>query len=281
MRPALASLAAVLVACGANQTHPIRQAYVAPQQQALACVPNLDGRIDANELQAAVGIPESLLVSPAGVTRAVDLEGAVDDQGHRTWDFGTDYADDQVARIAAQDLSGKWYANSFPTGQFATAIDAADTLEGVYLHDDQAVWLLGIASTQEHPPEGQTLLVYSQPVVLFRFPLQVGASWVSAGEVQNGVIRDLPYAGRDTYQVSVDAAGELILPDLTFQQALRVRTALTQEPAVGASVQRQQTSFIVECFGEVARATSQNNETNQDFTTAAELRRLSLERSTP
>jgi hypothetical protein len=36
----------------------------------------------------------------------------------------------------------------------------------------------------------------------------------------------------------------------------------------------RQTSFFFECFGEVARATSQPNETQDDFTTAAELRRL-------
>ena len=35
-----------------------------------------------------------------------------------------------------------------------------------------------------------------------------------------------------------------------------------------------QISFLFECFGEVARATSQPNETNQDFTTAAEVRRF-------
>jgi hypothetical protein len=31
---------------------------------------------------------------------------------------------------------------------------------------------------------------------------------------------------------------------------------------------------MFECFGEIARATSQPNETNDDFTTAAELRRF-------
>ena len=46
---------------------------------------------------------------------------------------------------------------------------------------------------------------------------------------------------------------------------------------VGASTSRRQVSFLFECFGEVARATSLPDETVVDFTTAAELRRLSLE----
>jgi hypothetical protein len=50
---------------------------------------------------------------------------------------------------------------------------------------------------------------------------------------------------------------------------------------VGPSVITQQSSWLFECFGEVARATSAVGETNPDFTTAAEVRRLSLQRSTP
>jgi hypothetical protein len=36
-------------------------------------------------------------------------------------------------------------------------------------------------------------------------------------------------------------------------------------------------SFLFECFGEIARATSLPNETTEDFTTASETRRLALE----
>jgi hypothetical protein len=48
------------------------------------------------------------------------------------------------------------------------------------------------------------------------------------------------------------------------------------QPAVGATVITRQTSFLFECFGEVARATSVQNEENEKFTTAAEVRRLGL-----
>ena len=71
-----------------------------------------------------------------------------------------------------------------------------------------------------------------------------------------------------------DAMGAIDLPQLTFDQVHRVRTKVTVEPAVGATVVRRQVSFFAECFGEVARVTSQNDEPEADFTTAAELRRL-------
>jgi hypothetical protein len=35
-------------------------------------------------------------------------------------------------------------------------------------------------------------------------------------------------------------------------------------------------SFFFQCFGEVARATSQTNDTNENFTTAAQVRRFGL-----
>jgi hypothetical protein len=94
--------------------------------------------------------------------------------------------------------------------------------------------------------------------------------------VKNGTVRGLAYAGKDTYETQVDGLGELRLPDLTFQQALRVRTRVILQPAVGATVITRQTSFLFECFGEVARATSVQNEENEKFTTAAEVRRLGL-----
>jgi hypothetical protein len=69
----------------------------------------------------------------------------------------------------------------------------------------------------------------------------------------------------------------MILPHLTFTDAYRVRTKVTVEPAVGGvTVTRRQVSFLFECFGEVARATSRDDEALEDFTQAAEVRRFSL-----
>ena len=268
---------ACLVACGDNLTPPPeRDPYVPGDPETPTCWPDLDGRIEPDELQAAIGIPASYLVSPAGADREVDLSGETADGGVRLWDWSTDLADDQVAALSAAPLTGRWYEASFPGGQFVAPLDAGATLEAVYRHDDAALWLLGIASGEPDPAQGRTLLVYDAPVAAYRFPLEPGAEWVAVGEIRDGTLLGLPYAGRDVYEVSDDALGRLELPDLSFTQAHRVRSRVTVEPAVGASVSRRVVSFMFECFGEVARAQSRDDEDAEDFTTAVEVRRLGL-----
>jgi hypothetical protein len=192
------------------------------------------------------------------------------------WDLATDYADDRVAKLSAQPLAGHWFAGSFPGGEYVVPIDAGGTVLGVYSEDGMNLLLHGLASAVENPPEGKTLLPYQAPVALYRYPLEVGKTWVSVGEVRNATLRGLPYAGRDTYQVNVDQSGRLELPDVTFTQALRARTSVTVEPVAGPTVSRRQVSWLFECFGEVARAVSVDGETKDDFTTTSELRRLGL-----
>ena len=264
------------MSCGDNQTNQEHTDYDGGAPAPLACTPNLDGKIEARELQAAVGIPLSYLFSPPGKTRAVDLAGKQDAQGHLTWDFAVDYADDQVVHTQASAIKGKWYAASFPDSAFVVPSDAAARVEGIYVYDASGYHLLGLASFIESPPEGKTLYVYQTPVDIFRFPIAPGQTYTSTGTVKNAMLRGLPYAGSDTYLVNVDGSGTLSLPSISFSQALRVRTTLTATPIAGMAVTTRQTSFLFECFGEVARATSANNETQDNFTTAAEVRRLGL-----
>jgi hypothetical protein len=266
---------ALVASCSDNSTFlPENAAYTLDGQAPLSCVPNLDGVITSSELQAAIGAVETYLVSPSGKTEPVDLDGALDSSGQRVWNWSTSLATDQSFVLTPKALGSQWYASSFPSGQFVLPYDAADTVEAVYIHDDQAIRLLGIASTQENPAAGKTLLVYGTPVVLYQFPLQVGASWMSSGTSTKATLRGLPYAGTDTYATQVDASGVMELPDFTFTQVLRVRTLVTIAPVAGETTTQRQVSFLFECFGEVARATSQLNEPNADFTTAAEIRRL-------
>jgi len=268
-------LLAALAACGDNITVPTdRDPAADPEPQPLECVPNLDEQIDESELQPAIGTPVRYVVSPPGETRTVDLAGDEDEDGELVWDFATDFADDQALTVTAAGLEGKWYASYFAEGAFVTPFDKDGDLESVGLVRQDALVLLGIVSRDEDPGEGQTLLVYEPPIVVLQFPVEVGQEFVSAGEIINGVALGLPYAGRDTYEVTVDAMGRLDLPQLTFEQVFRVRTKVTVEPAVGAAVVRHQTSFFSECFAEVARATSSDDEPSADFSEAAELRRL-------
>ncbi|MGH7296627.1 MAG: hypothetical protein ACRELB_16935 [Polyangiaceae bacterium] len=272
----LACVACLAGGCEANQTHGEEHAqYEAGTAAPLSCVPNLDGVIDSTELAPVLGVAVSYLVSPSGVTRAVNVAGGQDGQGHLVWDFGTYYADDQIASIAASSLQGKWYASSFPSGQFATPYDAADTLEAVYSQDSGGLYLQGIASTQESPPEGKTLYVYETPVTLYVFPLQPGATWTTTGVVRQQTLRGItPYDGQDTYVGTDVATGQLVLPAYTFTQAHRLKFTVTATPSAGAPIVTRQDSYVSECFGEVARATATPGETNDDFTTASEVRRF-------
>jgi hypothetical protein len=278
LRIALVAMPALTASCGDNQTPaPAHPAYDGGVATALSCVPNLDGKIESRELVPQIGIPASYLVNPSGKDRTVDIVGQTN-AGKLTWSFGVDFADDQVAKIEAQKLDGKWYAGSFPgiANAVVVASDLAGRTEGVYTQDDTGFFLHGIASTLPAPPEGKTLLVYTAPVMLYRFPLQSGDAWTSVGEVKNGTLRGLPFASRDTYEVKVDGSGELDLPDFVLTQALRVRTNVSISPSAGALTTQRQVGFLFECLGEVTRATSKLNEPDENFTTASELRRLGL-----
>lgn len=278
-RCAVAAALLGLLGCGCddNLTHPEGpEAFEPAPVTPLACVPNLDGRIEADELAPALGVPVSFLVSPDGVERGVDLAGVVDEDGRRVWDWAAEDPTDQVATFQAAAITGRWYASSFPSGAFVVPIDAGLATEGVYTHDEDAILLHGLASAEEAPIAGQSLLVYETPIAVYRFPLEPGQTWTTSGDVKNGVLFGLPYAGRDTYEVSVEGGGRLMLPDLSFSQALRVSTRVVVSPAVGAPTSRRQVSFLFECFGEVARATSRADEEAEDFGVAAEVRRLGL-----
>ncbi|NUO51305.1 MAG: hypothetical protein HOV80_20815 [Polyangiaceae bacterium] len=267
-------LVLALAGCGDNLTiPPDRDPATDPDPLPLGCVPNLDGRIDASELQPAIGTQISYVVSPPGVSRSIDVVGTTTD-GEPAWDFATDYADDQSLVVVPANLSGKWYAASFPEGAFVTPFNREGTLESIGMAREDAIVLLGLASKEADPAEGRTLLVYTTPIVVLSLPVEAGQTYTSVGEIVNGTVQGLPYAGRDTYEVSVDAVGEIDLPQLTFEEVHRVRTKVTVEPAVGTSVVRRQVSFYAECFAEVARATSADDETEENFTQAAELRRL-------
>lgn len=270
----LATATCLLLGCGDNQTIIDRDAYVSPEPAPLACVPNLDGEITETELAAAIGVPVRYLVSPAGVTREVNTVGATNEEDVLVWDLSTDLADDQEIVVTPETIEGKWYAGSFPADVFITPFDAGARTDSVGRLDETGLYLHGLASREENPPEGQTLLVYDPPITVLQFPIRPGSSYESTGAILNGTLRGIPYAGSDTYEVVVDATGQLELPQLTFEQAHRVRTRVTVAPSVGAPQVQHQVSYFFECFGEVARATSELDETDPFFAVASEVRRL-------
>lgn len=276
MKRLMPTIAALLVACSGQPSGEDTDydPYQRPDAAQLECVPNLDGRVDADELQPALGVEANYIVSPAGETRTVDLKGESKSGKGRLWDWSATNQQDQKLGISAREIDGKWYADSFPNGEFALPIDLSGETEGVYRGTDAKMLLLGVASKKKNPSSGKTLLKYESPVEVYRFPVKKGDKWVSTGKVNDGTLRGAPYAGKDVYRVEVKAVGEMKLPNFTFEQVHRVDTQVTVQPAAGKSVARRQVSFLAECFGEVARATSKDGVTKDNFTTAAEVRRL-------
>jgi hypothetical protein len=246
---------------------------------ALECLPNLDGVITADELPVALEqAVDYLVTSPA----TVDIGGQFGDDGVRVWSFTAESAADREVTFAAAPLGAQWYADSFPGGEIVVANDVDGTIESIYRKDESALWLLGLASREENPGAGKTLIRYQSPVALFRFPLASGDRYTEVGDVVAGTLNGLAYTGTDTYEIEVDGSGRLELPYVQFTQAHRVRVHVTAAPAAGGvTTSRRQVSFLFECFGEVARATSKPDESNPDFTDAAELRRFALSRRKP
>jgi len=267
--------APVTAGCGDNLTlPPQRDPASAGDSQPLECIPDLNGKLERDELAAAIGVPINYLVSPPGVERPVDLKGSLDGDGKTVWNFSVDYADDQALVITPSTPADQWYEPFFEVeGAFITPFDAGGRVVSVGVLQDDGLYLLGVASAEEEPSDGQTLLVYSQPVLILALPVEVGDEYVSVGEVVDGMAFGLPYAGRDVYEVAVDAIGAADLPQLSFDQVHRVVTKVTVEPVVGTSASRRQVSFYAECFAEVARAAADGDD-DALFGTATELRRL-------
>ena len=163
----------------------------------------------------------------------------------------------------------------FPGGTFVT--DAGEDLDGVFHQDETGLFLHGTASHEPMPSGGKTLVRYTEPVAVLRFPLADGDAFGTTAQIPAGVIAGLPFIGTDQIDVEVVGEGRLDLPYVRFSPVLRVRTHVVRKPSTGSPVVgRRSTSFLFECFGEVAHAESKVDETNADFTTAATLRRFAL-----
>jgi hypothetical protein len=244
-----------IAACGTNETP---QPMPAPDLP--SCVPNRDGMITADELPIALGATVDYYTS---ANTQVALTGDV-------VDLSQERASDQVIALGPTALGTQWYAASFPNGQFV--VDAGSGLDGIYHQDDRALWLDGTASQMNDA--NKTLIVYPTPLPVLRFPVTDGESYTSSVAI-TATIDGLPFNGMDQLDVDVTAADRLDVPYVQFSPVLRVREKAVRTTGQ-ASVTKRTTIFLFECFGEVARAESKQDETNADFTTAEYLRRFAL-----
>jgi hypothetical protein len=118
----------------------------------------------------------------------------------------------------------------------------------------------------------QTKLTYASPIPAVKLPLQLDLAWTATSAV-SGTASGIAAFYNESYDVKVDAKGKAITPFGEFS-VLRVRTVLTRTVGALPTITRS-FGFVAECFGTIATITSNANETATDFTTAAEIRRLS------
>ena len=233
------------------------------------CRGNNDGTIERGELSFPVGVSVNYLANPSGTTATVAPAGT-QAGGVTEWDLTSTAGD--VHKLTLEALAGKWFAASFPGATYATTTDLASGTLGIFRVADEGLYILGYAS--ETP--NQTLLVYDTPILSLKFPVTLGDAWVATAHIVNGTLDGMPYAGLDTYKISIDARGTAVLPFLSFANTMRVHVDLTQTVPGGVSVTRIQYLFFHECYGELGRMVSVVDEPNEIFTNAGEFRRLAL-----
>ena len=144
-------------------------------------------------------------------------------------------------------------------------------LLGVFALTDTELTLLGVVS----PAAGtsRTELTYDPPAKILALPIAEGGTWTSTSTVSGvaqGITIFVPYT--EVYASTVDQAGTMVTPYGAFP-SVRIATDLTR--TVGFTTSTKRTfAWMAECFGAIANASSQDNETAAEFTDPAEVRRL-------
>ncbi len=237
----------------------------------VSCRGNRDGVITRDEVVFVPGAEVRYRVNPANTLARVDPRGADGPGGTRRWDF-TDPTGEMVS-LRLERAQGQWFAGAFPTAEYAARIDVRSAPLGVYRATAEAVELLGVVGARA---EDGTRVPYNVPLAILRFPLRVGAQWRAEAMTVDAELNHSPVASRDRYEITVDARGELRVPAITFPDALRVRVEVTQSFPAGPGTRRTQLLWLVECYGEVARAVSRDGELDAEFREATEFRRLAF-----
>jgi hypothetical protein len=248
------------------------------------CLPNNDGVITRAEVPMLAGLHASFLIAPATATETVTMNTAGTPQADGTvdWDFSGGLTGDHTVVITTDAPQGQWFSAQFTQATYTSLLSDTQTLLGVYQGTAAALLLQGVVSPTNTPSSTENELAYTPAAEILAVPLQVGSTWTSTSTV-SGILDGVTLVSGVTtytekYDSTVDARGSLKVPYGTFQ-VLRVQTTLTR--TAGIDVETIQTmTFVAECFGPVARLTSQTTTypaavPGDAFTTVAEAWRLS------
>lgn len=236
------------------------------------CSPNHDGSIARNEVPLAAGkMANFRIATDATFNTAGTAAGA----GTRTWNLDLALANDADKQIALLAPTGQWWASSFPTASYAVTLAEGSDLLGVFEIDDTALTLLGVVSPEDGA--SRTELAYDPPAKLLQLPLVPAASWTTTSTVTGTAAGVLILGGTsytEQYDATVDVTGTMTTPYGDFP-VLRVATDLDRRNIFAVQLDSTRSfSWIAECFGSVANATSQSLESAQEFDDPAEVRRI-------
>jgi hypothetical protein len=223
------------------------------------CDPNADDIITRAETPVGPGLHATFAVA-RNVTLMPTTAGVMNPDGSRTWDYSGALAGDHALVLDTAAPGGQWYSSAFPSATYTVRL---------FQTTPSALLLLGVVSPDSPDAGPQTKLTYATPITTLAFPLQKDATWTTTSNV-SGTAQGTPVTYLESYTSKVDATGSLKTPFGTFH-VLRVNVVRTSNflPAIRTFV------FMTDCFTTVARIVSNNLEASPEFTTAAEVQRLS------
>jgi hypothetical protein len=230
------------------------------------CSPTNSGTIVRTEVPLMAGLRATFRVA---TNATVSTAGTTQPDGSRVWDLSGALSGDQDILVETLSPQGAWWASSFANATYATPLSVSSNLLGVFQATDSALLLQGVVSPTNGAP--QTNVSYSPAATTLSFPLTMGATFQSTSTV-SGMADGIFTTYTEQYASKVDAHGTMKTPYGTFP-VLRVHTVLTRTVGLVVTIVRSD-AFVAECFGPVATIASQNNEANDEFTNAAEVRRL-------
>jgi hypothetical protein len=239
---------------------------VATDAPKTGCSPNKDGTINADEVPVGPGLKATFRVAE---NASFATAGTALGDGRRKWDLAMALSGDRDALVTTRALAGTWYGTKFPGATHSTELSLTSDLLGVFQTTADGLLLMGVVSPTESSTK--TELKYATPPAALQFPLVLNKTWKVTSNV-SGTAGGFATFYTETWDAKVDARGDLVTPFATFE-VLRVRTILTRQVGVTTTITRS-FAFVTECYGTVATISSRANETQEEFTTAAELRRL-------
>jgi hypothetical protein len=253
--------------CGPSVTDAPRSPIDAPTGDGAAlCTPTHDGTITAAELPLIAGRMANYLIA-TNATWDTTGSGSGSD---RSWDLTGQLANDTTTQVALGSPTGTSWQSKFPSATYWVQLTVTSDLEGIFEVGSAGVSLLGVVSPSSDT--AQTELTYDPPATIIAAPFMFGSTWSSTSTV-SGYAEGVLTTYQEQYASTVDAGGTMKTPYGSFP-VLRVATELTRTSGGVPLLTQRTLAWFAECFGAVAQATSQADESGDEFDSESEVRRL-------